>query len=147
MRLGPSATFLIGEARRRAPVRARKRGPFTGHAGGVGLMLLLALWLMRRFLFTSAFPAGTDMLGFISRAKENSSWGDIFSLWSPSSFGAPRQFTLDFSFQYIDQDQVRIGTHKGFVGEIPSTHDEIRTVNRGIGFLANYATSALERTP
>ena len=53
----------------------------------------------------------------------------------------PRQFTLDFSFQYIDQDQVRIGTHKGFVGEIPSTHDEIRTVNRGIGLLASYATS------
>ena len=53
----------------------------------------------------------------------------------------PRQFTFDVSFQYIDQDQVRIGTHKGFVGEIPSTHDEIRTVNRGLGILANYATS------
>jgi hypothetical protein len=53
----------------------------------------------------------------------------------------PRQFTLDVSFQYIDQDQVRIGRRRGEVGEIPSTHDEIRTVNRAVGLLANYAPS------
>lgn len=53
----------------------------------------------------------------------------------------PRQFTLDVSFQYIDQDQVRIGRRRGEVGEVASTHDEVRTVNRGIGILANYAPS------
>ncbi len=53
----------------------------------------------------------------------------------------PRQFTLDVSFQYIDQDQVRIGRDRGEVGEIPSDHDEVRTVNRGVGLLANYAPS------
>ena len=53
----------------------------------------------------------------------------------------PRQFTLDVSFQYIDQDQVRIGRRRGEVGEIPSDHDEVRTVNRGLGLLANYAPS------
>ena len=53
----------------------------------------------------------------------------------------PRQFTLDVSFQYIDQDEVRIGRHRGEVGEIPAHHDEVRTVNRGYGLLANYATS------
>jgi hypothetical protein len=53
----------------------------------------------------------------------------------------PRQFTLDFSFQYIDQDQVRIGRRDGTVGEIPSSHDEVRTLNRAAGFLVNYATS------
>jgi len=51
----------------------------------------------------------------------------------------PRQFTLDVSFQYIDQDQVRIGRREGEVGEIHSHHDEVRTVNRGVGLLANYA--------
>jgi hypothetical protein len=53
----------------------------------------------------------------------------------------PRQFTLDFSFQYIDQDQVRIGRDEGTVGQIPSHHDEVRTLNRAAGLLANYATS------
>jgi hypothetical protein len=53
----------------------------------------------------------------------------------------PRQFTLDVSFQYIDQDQVRIGRRRGEVGEIPSSHDEVETVNRAVGLLANYAPS------
>ena len=53
----------------------------------------------------------------------------------------PRQFTLDISFQYIDQDQVRIGRRRGEVGEIPSTHAEVETVNRAVSLLANYAPS------
>jgi len=61
----------------------------------------------------------------------------------PHSLNLPlaRQFTLDLSFQYIDQDQVRIGNRQAEVGEIPSSHDEVRTVNRTVGFLANYAPS------
>jgi hypothetical protein len=50
-----------------------------------------------------------------------------------------RQFTLDLSFQYIDQDQVRVGRSRAAVGAIPSTHDEVRTVNRLATFLVNYA--------
>jgi hypothetical protein len=72
-----------------------RRRPARGHLLGLGVIALLALWLTRRFMFSSAFPAGTDMLGFVSRAQDNASWDQIFSLWSPSSFGAPRQFTLD----------------------------------------------------
>jgi hypothetical protein len=53
----------------------------------------------------------------------------------------PRQFTLDVSFQYIDQDEVRIGRRRGEVGEIPADHDEVRTVNRAVGLLANFAPS------
>jgi hypothetical protein len=41
-----------------------------------------------------------------------------------------RQFTLDLSFQYIDQDQPRIGTRRAAVGKIPSDHAEMRTINR-----------------
>jgi len=40
------------------------------------------------------------------------------------------RFTLDLSYQSIDQDRPRIGTHAARVGEIPSDHDEIRTINR-----------------
>jgi hypothetical protein len=40
------------------------------------------------------------------------------------------RFSLDLSFQYLDQDQPRIGSRRAAVGAIPSDHDEIRTINR-----------------
>jgi hypothetical protein len=87
---------LVGSDRwKKLPLAIRGREGAAKHAVGLGVIGLLALWLMRRLLFSSAFPAGTDMLGFISRAQENASWGQIFNVWSPSSLGAPRQFTLD----------------------------------------------------
>src|SRR2546423_3276151 len=42
------------------------------------------------------------------------------------------QFALDLSLQYIDQDQPRIFTRRARVGEIPSEHEELRTVNRAM---------------
>ena len=42
----------------------------------------------------------------------------------------PGGWSVDLSFQYIDQDQPRIGTDSAEVGEIPSEHDEVRTLNR-----------------
>jgi hypothetical protein len=49
------------------------------------------------------------------------------------------RFSLDLSFQYIDQDQPRIGTRRAHVGEIASDHDEIRTINRLASLQLNYA--------
>ena len=59
----------------------------------------------------------------------------------PQSMNLPgaRQFTLDLSFQYIDQDRPWIGTRAARIGEISSTHDEVRTVNRIGTLLLNYA--------
>ena len=42
----------------------------------------------------------------------------------------PGRFNVDLSFQYIDQDQPTIGSDDAEVGEIPSDHDEVRTINR-----------------
>jgi hypothetical protein len=50
-------------------------------------------------------------------------------------------FSLDLSFQYIDQDQPRIGSRKAAVGEIPSDHNEIRTINRLASLQLNYAVN------
>jgi len=76
-------------------------------------------------------------------ARAFASCGSATCPMDPQSLNLPlpRQFTLDVSFQYIDQDQVRIGRHRGEVGEIPSDHDEVQTVNRGLVLLANYAPS------
>ena len=59
------------------------------------LFLLVAVWLCRNLLFSSAIPAGTDMLGFVTRARQNASLGELVSAWSPSSLGAIRQVTMD----------------------------------------------------
>jgi hypothetical protein len=65
------------------------------HLPGVGLQVLLSLWLVRRLFTTAALPAGTDALGFIARARANAAGREALSLWSPESFGAVRQITLE----------------------------------------------------
>ena len=57
--------------------------------------MLTAAWIMRRFLFTDALPAGTDFLGFVTRARQNAGWSEVTSLWATSAWGAVRQFTAD----------------------------------------------------
>jgi hypothetical protein len=56
-------------------------------------------------------------------------------------FGDAGKFSLDLSFQYIDQDQPRIGSRRAQVGAIPSDHDEIRTINRLAALQLNYSLS------
>jgi hypothetical protein len=65
------------------------------HAGPVAVLLLFSVWLTHRFMFTRGLPAGTDMLGFIARAQQNSQGLQAFSIWNPNSFGGIRQFTLE----------------------------------------------------
>lgn len=52
------------------------------------------------------------------------------------------RYSLDLSFQSIDQDQPRIGTRDAHVGEIASDHDEIRTVNHLATLQFTYAPSS-----
>lgn len=56
-------------------------------------------------------------------------------------FGDAGKFTLDLSFQYIDQDQPRIGSRRARVGEIASDHDEIHTINRLAALQLNVSLS------
>ena len=49
------------------------------------------------------------------------------------------KFSLDLSFQYIDQDQPRIGSRRAQIGAIASDHDEIRTINRLATLQLNYS--------
>jgi hypothetical protein len=63
---------------------------------------------------------------------------DTHALNRPSRGG----FTFDFSVQYIDQNQPRIGTRDAEVGELPGAHhDEVRTLNRIATALVSYAPS------
>ena len=65
------------------------------HLAGFGVLAAVTIWTMRRFIFTSGIPAGTDMLGFVSRASANASPARLIDAWSPSSFGARRVFSFD----------------------------------------------------
>ena len=49
---------------------------------------------------------------------------DHMSRWSENPF------SLEVTYQYIDQDQPKIGTEDASVGEIQRQHDEVRTLNR-----------------
>jgi len=71
------------------------RTSWRRHAVAMVPLLIAAVWIMRQFLLSSGIPAGSDMFGFVARARENSSWTHMVSVWAPSYYGAPRQFTLD----------------------------------------------------
>lgn len=71
------------------------------------------------------------------------SWASCGSATCPfdtrSSFVSEKGLMrLGYEFEYIDQDQPRIGTRKASVGEISGHHDEQRTVNRVHRFLGTY---------
>jgi hypothetical protein len=59
------------------------------------LLASVAIWIMRRFVFTGGIPAGTDMLGFISRSAQYATFGRLFDAWSAESFGSRRVFNFD----------------------------------------------------
>jgi len=85
---------LVRGAGVRAPTPAQ-RVRLASHAPGIGLLAAMTIWTMRRFIFTGAIPAGTDMLGFISRAAQNSSLAMLTDPWNPASFGSRRVFSFD----------------------------------------------------
>jgi hypothetical protein len=91
-----SETYSWPALRRRGlSVGAFTQTRFAFHAGGVAPALLLALWLTRRWFLSGALPAGTDMLGFVSRAAQNEGLSQALSLWDPASWGARRSLTIE----------------------------------------------------
>jgi hypothetical protein len=57
---------------------------------------------------------------------------DHASRWSEAPFA------FEVSYQYIDQDQPRVGTDDAAVGAIPRHHDEVRTLSRATTARATY---------
>ena len=64
----------------------------------------------------------------------NTNWG-VQGVWNEPGLRS------DFRFEYIDQDQLRNGTHEVSVGEIARHHDEVRTVNRNAFLTLDYGLS------
>ena len=54
---------------------------------------------------------------------------------------AAGHFAAELSFEYIDQDQPRIGTRAVAVGALPAEHDQVRTINRSTSVVLRYAAS------
>ena len=48
-------------------------------------------------------------------------------------------FSLGFSYEYIYQNQVYVGSNKSFVGAIPEHHDEVSTLNQVTALTLGYA--------
>ncbi len=83
-------------------------------------------WL--RCLFLPTFMLSAAILTIAGPAA--ASCGCEFCPLDQGSQWHEARFSFDLSQQYIDQDQPRVGTEDALVGQIPSAHDEIRTVNR-----------------
>ena len=66
-----------------------------GHGPPFVVLFGVTLWLARGLLLTSQLPAGTDMLGFVSRSAQNATVSNALSLWTPTSLGYPRTWSLD----------------------------------------------------
>src|SRR6185295_13177914 len=117
-------------------LRARSRHP-AGRACASPPLRRKPMFVRLRLLL--ALGAGLALLAPAARA----SCGAASCPSEIQSFNAPNvgHWSLDLSFQYIDQDRPRIGTHGAQVGEIPSEHDEVRTINRTATLNLRYALS------
>lgn len=93
---------------------------------------------MRTALAVS-FVAALNVLPAFGSCGSSSCPIELQGLLTPADIG---RSSLDYSFQYIDQDQPRIGSRKARAGEIASDHDEIRTINRIASLQWSYAPSA-----
>lgn len=96
---------------------------------------------MRRPFQAAAFLVLAVALG---AAAGRASCGAAFCPIDTHAFNLPvaGSWALDLSFQYIDQDQPRIGTRSAEVGELPSEHDEVRTINRTATLALRYAPTS-----
>ena len=96
---------------------------------------------MRRPLLAAVLLVLAAALG---AGGARASCGAAFCPIDTHAFNLPPvgSWALDLSFQYIDQDQPRIGTSSAEVGELPSEHDEVRTLNRTATLGLRYAPTS-----
>ena len=78
--------------------------------------------------------AALAALAFVLAHPVQASCGTAFCTvntnWSAHGAWTERGARFDLRFEYMDQDQPQSGTQKVAVGQIPSHHDEVRTINR-----------------
>ena len=85
-------------------------------------------------------PLSTLLLGALALGMPyqdaGASCGSAFCMvntdWNLRGVAAEPGLTLDLRYEYINQDQLRAGTDKVAVGQIPRDHDEVKTLNRNL---------------
>jgi hypothetical protein len=87
--------------------------------------------MYRRLMLLCAAALALPSAALASCGAENCPL-DHANRWSEAPF------SFEVSYQYIDQNQPRVGTDDVSVGAIPRHHDEIRTLNRATTGRATY---------
>lgn len=77
------------------------------------------------------------LLAPTASASCGSAFCTVNSNWTAETAATEIGDTLDFRFEYIDQDQLRSGSSRVSAGEFPEEHDEVSTQNRNL--LARYS--------
>jgi hypothetical protein len=94
--------------------------------------------MLRRFVFVLVCVFLMALAG--RPAPSRASCGSESCPLDHASRWSEQPFTFEVSYQYLDQDQPRMGTDDTEVGAIPRHHDEVRTLNRITTARAAYRT-------
>lgn len=69
-------------------------------------------------------------LALSAQASCGSSYCSLNTTWDEQGLLSATGTRLDLRFEFIPQTQLRSGSHKVGIGEIPTDHDEVKTYNR-----------------
>jgi len=81
-------------------------------------------------ILAAALAALPVMLSHPAQASCGAAFCTVNTDWSVHGAWTERGARFDLRYEYMDQDQPQSGTQKVAVGQIPSHHDEVRTLNR-----------------
>lgn len=80
---------------------------------------------MKRWTFLISF-LGT--VSYVTRAAASCGAATCpLDLHKPLELG---RLHLMVSYEYINQDQIYVGSNKSYVGALPNPHDEVKTINQ-----------------
>jgi hypothetical protein len=94
---------------------------------------------MRLKSITAALGVCSAVACKLSLAACGTSFCSVDSDWEAGELGLPGSTRMELRFEFLDQDQLRHGTHRVAAGEVPSHHDELRTINRNVLIAAERA--------
>lgn len=82
---------------------------------------------------------GAGAVSPLALASCGQAFCSINTNWHAQGVWTEPGWRLDLQYQFIDQDQLRSGTHEVSPGEVARHHDEVRTINRNWVGTLDYA--------
>lgn len=92
--------------------------------------------------WAAAFLASSLLASSLFAGPARASCGADNCALDNSAFGnRGRRLSFELSYQFIDQDRVRIGTSEAAIGQIPGDEDEVRTLSQMVHLKGHWLAS------